>query len=258
MISRKASSPVNRPGRDRIGTISLLCLLGAATLIPVQTGQTATQRLETQLTLSSDQLRELDIDADEGDLLVTGSKSADTITVNATVTVKGDISDSDFNEFLNTWMDLDLYRHGRSAELIAKISAGSLITYQPRIDLEITMPAELDLVIKDGGGTLTVIDIESDIEIKDSSGKIVLQRIRGDVEIEDGAGSVEIADSFGDIELQDLTGWVRLTAVDGSMFINKTSGKIRIDGLTGDLVIEGDAELDIEAVNLGGRIQRPD
>ena len=226
-----------------------------AALLLISVAGTASEKLQKQLSIPADQLRELDIVADEGELRVTGSDTAEEITVSALITVKGDIGEREFTEFLDTWMDLDLYRHGRSAELIAKISAGSLVKYQPRIDLVIVMPASLDLVVKDAGGTLEVYGIEGDVRISDGSGKIILREVSGDIEIDDGAGSLEIAHSVGDIEVHDLTGWVRLTAVDGSVFLNKQSGRVRIDGLSGDLVLEGDAKLDIESVNHLGEIK---
>lgn len=243
----------NRP--THLAHSSAICV---ALMMISPAGSAASQKFEKQLTLPAEELRELDIVANEGELTIIGSPTADAITVVALVTVKGAIGDAEFAEFLDTWMDLDLYRHGRSGELISKISAGSLISYQPRIDLQITMPPRLNLVIKDTGGTIEVSNIDGSIRIKDGSGKIVLNGVSGDIEIDDGAGSLDVTDSVGDIEIHDQTGWVRLNAVDGSVFLDKQSGKVRIDGLSGDLVLEGDTSVEIESLNLGGEIRRQD
>lgn len=103
------------------------------------------------------------------------------------------------------------------------------------LDLEIELPQNIALEVKDSSGDATFRNIGA-MQLQDSS---------GDIEIEDAAGPLSIKDSSGDIEIAH---------VGNAVSIRDSSGDIEIDQLVGDLTIEADSSGDIRATNIDGTV----
>lgn len=121
------------------------------------------------------------------------------------------------------------------------------------MDLEIEVPQDLALDIKDSSGDMSVKDTAA-VEIKDSSGDIEVEGALGPVSISDSSGGIEIdgvngdvtieSDSSGDIEAEDITGSV--------LVMSDSSGDIEVSHVSGDFVVERDSSGDISAEDIGG------
>ena len=219
-------------------------------------GSSAATVREQQFSLPTNGLRELRVQADEGELTITGNKDIAEVRVRAIIRVRPSLGDQEFSDFLDNWVRLALDRHGRAAKLESTISAMSLAGYSPRIDLVVEMPRDLDLVVKDGQGVLKISGLHGEVDITDGSGKLFLKDIRGDVTIIDEAGGMEISQITGDVQIQDRTGSVSAEKIDGTVFLNKRSGPVSIDGLSGDLVIESKLRGELTIRNHAGKIIR--
>ncbi len=230
----------------------------AALGLLLASGSSAAAVREQQFNLPTSGLKTLRIRADEGKLTITGNEDLVEIRVHATIRVRASFSDKEFSEFLDASIRLALSRHGRAAELDSTISAMSVADYNPRIDLVVEMPRELDLMVIDGQGVLEISDVHGEVEINDGSGKLILKNIRGDVTIIDEAGSMEISQITGDVQIRDRTGSVRAEKIDGMLFLSKRSGPVSIDGLSGDLVIESELRGELDIRNHAGNIIRPE
>lgn len=126
------------------------------------------------------------------------------------------------------------------------------------IDVEVRMPAELALQLRDSSGDIEIAGVRKGIDLADSSGDIELRDVAGAVRISDTSGDIGVdgvegnvtidADSSGDVELRDVRGdaYVRNDS-SGDVKFRRVSGKARIDNdSSGDIVFDdigGDASV---------------
>ncbi|MCZ6560593.1 MAG: hypothetical protein O6931_06865 [Gammaproteobacteria bacterium] len=213
---------------------------------------------ERQFSLPANGLRELRIHADDGKLTVVGNTEIKEVWVRATIRVRPTLTDKEFSDFFDNWLRLTLNKHGRTAQLEATISPMAISEYQPRIDLVVDLPPEMDLIIVDGQGVVEISGMRSEVEVTDGSGKLLIRNIIGNVTIIDEAGSMEISDITGDLQIKDRTGSITAEKVDGTMFLDKRSGQVSIDGLSGDLIIESRLRGELDISDHAGKVIRPD
>jgi len=145
---------------------------------------------------------------------------------------------------------------------------GRLVVHVPErvpnywVDVTVTLPSSLDLVVDDGTGDLQIQDVAS-LVLDDATGDAVVERVAGDVDVDDGTGDLRISDLgghllvrddtgdlvvervLGDVDVDDGTGSTRITQVGGSVGI--------VDG-TGDIVVE-EVEGDVDIVDESGDIR---
>ncbi len=151
------------------------------------------------LALADDSIAQLYIDAGAGDLKITGKAGQLEITVIAKV----------FGEKLNEdEYVLSLQKDGDKARLIAQFNDN--IYNNQRIDLEISMPPTLALLVDDRSGDILIESISNGLTLNDRSGGIDLKGVVGDVNINDSSGDIHaknisgvviVADSSGDISI---------------------------------------------------------
>ena len=149
------------------------------------------------LALADDSIAQFYIDA--GDLKITGKAGQLEITVIAKV----------FGEKLNEdEYVLSLQKDGDKARLIAQFNDN--IYNNQRIDLEISMPPTLALLVDDRSGDILIESISNGLTLNDRSGGIDLKGVVGDVNINDSSGDIHaknisgvviVADSSGDISI---------------------------------------------------------
>lgn len=121
------------------------------------------------------------------------------------------------------------------------------------IDLEIDVPDDLALQIRDSSGDLEVEGI-GPVGIRDSSGDIELEDIGGSVELEDSSGDIEARRIAGDFTvISDSSGDIEGAYIEGSVQVeNDSSGDISFKDVTGDYIVGRDSSGDILAKTVGG------
>jgi hypothetical protein len=152
-----------------------------------------------------------------------------------------------FGESDYAYLDLEV-RVPAQLALVLKDSSGD-------IDIEDAGPLELtdssgDIHIRNAGGGLRITDTSGDIivdEVKgkvtvvsDSSGDIDLRRVHGDAKVlEDSSGDIEIADIGGNAEVgKDSSGDIRFSHITGSADVGRdSSGSIVADNVRGGFTV---------------------
>ena len=163
------------------------------------------------------------------------------------------------------------------------------------LDLALTVPARLALVVADTSGDIDVRGVAS-LVLADSSGDIEIDSIAGAVEVTDSSGGIEVrdvgslripadssgdiaarnvrgpveieVDSSGDITLEDIegdaiveqdsSGEIAFTRVRGSARVGRdSSGGIVADGIGGDFVVRHDGSGGIRHERVAGRVDVP-
>jgi len=104
----------------------------------------------------------------------------------------------------------------------------------PSIDLELLVPLNAIIDVKDSSG---------DIEIKKIASLSLLD-LSGDIFIKNVAGMVKVNDSSGDIQMHKI----------GSARVSDSSGSIQASKVQDDFVVEVDSSGDIEVDKVGGNV----
>lgn len=127
---------------------------------------------------------------------------------------------------------------------------GNHYTY---IDLELQVPANLDLDIRDSSGDIEIEDVAA-VNVKDSSGDITINRASGDLIVADSSGDIRMTEVGGDITvISDSSGDIRGRHIDGSVLVESdSSGDIRFTDVGKDMVVERDSSGDITVKSIGG------
>ena len=121
------------------------------------------------------------------------------------------------------------------------------------IDLQIQVPDDLALEVRDSSGDLSLENVAS-VRVQDSSGDIEISNVHGAVSVQDSSGDIDVdeidgdftvdADSSGDIYVEDVTGTV--------LVVKDSSGDIRATRVSNDVIVERDSSGDIRATDVGG------
>lgn len=221
-------------------------------------------------TIATDGVRRVSIEAGAGSLRVTGLAGATQVVARGKVCAGSEARAGDIS--------LDVSRRGDTIEVVVEVpeSRGWSWRDHASVDLTVTLPPSLAVLITDGSGDLEVRGVES-LELEDGSGNIDISDIAGDVTIEDGSGDLEVRgvggtvrldDGSGNIEVaeagavivkEDGSGDIRFEDVRGNVRIERDgSGNIRVRGVGGDLVVERDGSGDIDVAEVAGRVSTPD
>jgi DUF4097 and DUF4098 domain-containing protein YvlB len=142
------------------------------------------------------------------------------------------------------------------------------------IDLEITVPSDMALDVKDSSGDLTidhvgtlelqdssgameVTDVKGAVTIFDSSGEIELHGVEGDVSIQDSSGDMRVVDVFGDMTvISDSSGDIDARDIEGTVrIVADSSGGIDIRDVSKDVIVERDSSGDITVENIDGNFE---
>lgn len=224
----------------------------AVALVALTAGSSALAcdyRLEINEVLDVGSSDSLSIEAAAGDLEIVRSKSSDEVSIRGIVCA----SSKELQDAAS--LDIAGGSSARIAVVLPEMKSNWSWTGQTYVamDLELSVPADLPLKIRDssgdveisGTGPVDLTDSSGDIELNDIEGDIVLSDSSGDIDLRDITGDVTVGrDSSGDMEGRRITGNVRV--------VRDSSGDIRFREVSSNVVIEADSSGDIVAETVGG------
>lgn len=204
------------------------------------------------------------IHADSGSLNVEGTPGATQIVAAGTACT----SDEDFLPRIT----LTMRRSGSDLHVTAEIPDKTVVFgfFSARLDLGITLPAGLPVVINDDSGWMkvsnvgaTTIDDDSgaieirnvrgNLTIHDDSGAIDIDGVTGNVEVEDDSGELVVKNITGNVEIEDDSGSISVARIEGSLRIrNDDSGSITVQNVKRDVLIDDDGSGSIDVADIGG------
>ena len=225
------------------------------------------------LELDASGLSEIFIDAGAGAMVINGDESSDVIVVVATIVVDSD-DPEEAVKFIENRLHLELTSDGERAELMVGFNPGWGWGGEARVDLDVRIPARLDLEIDDGSGPVKIRDVTGSVRIDDGSGAIEVANSgavdiddgsgsislenTGAVKVDDGSGSITIVAAAGDVYVEDGSGTIDIQRVGGSVTVDDGSGDIQIDDVEQNLVIEEEGSGSLRYTNVRGSVQRND
>jgi hypothetical protein len=225
------------------------------------------------LELDASGLSEIFIDAGAGALVVNGDEGSNEIVVVATIVVDSN-DPGEAVEFIEKRLQLELTSDGDRAELTVGFNPGWGWGGEALVDLDVRIPARLDLEVDDGSGPVKIHDVTGSVRIDDGSGAIevvnsgavdiddgsgsISLENTGAVKIDDGSGSITIVAAAGDVYVEDGSGTIDIRRVGGSVTVDDGSGDIEIDDVEQNLVIEEEGSGSLRYTNVRGSVQRND
>ncbi|HUR83668.1 MAG TPA: hypothetical protein VM733_23135 [Thermoanaerobaculia bacterium] len=204
------------------------------------------------------------IHAGAGSLKVDGTPGATQIVASGQACTSDD-------DFLPR-MTLTLRRSGSDLHITTEIPERTVIFgfFSARLDLGVTLPAGLPVVIDDDSGwikvantgTLTIDDDSGAIEVRhvngnltihDDSGGIDVNTVAGNVIVEDDSGELSVKNVTGNVEIEDDSGAIIVANITGSLRIREDdSGSIMVQNVKRDVTIDDDGSGGIEVADIGG------
>jgi len=204
------------------------------------------------------------IHAESGSLAVDG-------TSGATQIVAGAVACTSEEDFLPR-MTLSLRKSGSDLHIDANIPEKTVLFgfFSARLDMSITLPAGLPVVIDDDSGAmrvsntgaLTIDDDSGSIDVRnvrgaltihDDSGSIDIDNVTGNVLIEDDSGEITIRNVHGNVEIEDDSGAISVARVEGSLRVREDdSGSIVVQNVRRDVTIDDDGSGSVDVTDIGG------
>jgi DUF4097 and DUF4098 domain-containing protein YvlB len=175
------------------------------------------QNLERTFTVQPN--GDLIVDADEGEIHVTGSDS-DVVTVQ--VTMRGDKDRLErykvaFNQEGNT-----VRIEGREGRKHFRMwQNGSL-----SVRYEIQVPKKFNLDLQTAGGDLVVRTVEGTVTGTTSGGNLDVSEVNGRVKLETSGGDIDIRNSQGDLSFNTSGGSIDGETIDGELSVVTSGGNI--------------------------------
>jgi len=226
------------------------------------------------LSLSAKGIDELEIDCGSGFLKVNGQKGLTEIKVEAEIVLEGK-SEKSAEEFIQKYLKLSLKKRGSRAVLISGFeSYRSLFSFSNKlINLTVSIPAEMDLDVDDGSGSISIediagalkiddgsgsmeiVNIKGNVDVDDGSGEIELEKITGDVSVDDGSGEILVEGVSGDVSVDDGSGSIIIRNIGGNVTVRDGSGSITIDGVEKDVYIPSDGSGSVRVNNVKGKVK---
>lgn len=178
--------------------------------------------------------------------------------MHATVLIDGAEGES-AREIISRFMEFSLERDGDEVRLVSVFDVEGL-NWRGRsgsIALEIVVPKGMELDIRDGSGSMRIVDTQADVRVEDGAGSLEVRHVGG-VDVKDGSGSIRIRDAWGDARIRDGSGSVTVARVAGSVVVEDRSGSIREEDVDGDFRVTGDGSGSVGFANVLGRVDVPE
>lgn len=123
---------------------------------------------------------------------------------------------------------------------------------QMTIDLELRVPAKLNLQVADSSGEASVKGVAS-LNMKDSSGELNIHNIAGDLELVDSSGEMKLSNIGGNAKVTDSSGAMSVENIKGDFVVEAdSSGDIDVKNVKNNVLIKRDSSGSIEVQNVGG------
>lgn len=108
--------------------------------------------------------------------------------------------------------------------------------------LELTIPSDLLIDLKTGGGNVTINnDLKDKVNIITGGGNISAKGIGGNASITTGGGNIKLADINGDVQISTAGGDIHVGSINGKADISTAGGSIKVGSVnsTADISTAG-------------------
>jgi DUF4097 and DUF4098 domain-containing protein YvlB len=236
--------------RSHVALPGLACLLLAAAARGDDCKIAADRTASSPLT----GIERIEIETQAGDLHVIGAPGATTAEARGKACASGD----DMLEGIT----LEMERADKVLRITAKTPGGSMLrmfgrSSYARLDLNITIPANLPVTLVDTSGDLEVASVAA-LDLKDDSGDILVHDIARDVAIDDDSGDLTVTNVKGNVTLKDKSGDIKVRNVGGTVEVTSDgSGDIDVQEVARGLIVRSDSSGELNFSGVRGNVEIP-
>jgi DUF4097 and DUF4098 domain-containing protein YvlB len=157
---------------------------------------------------------------------------------------------------------LQVERRDKVLRITATTPAGSVLRVfgrasYARLDVTVTIPANLPVKVTDTSGDLEVAGILS-LDLKDESGDILVHDIAEDVTIDDESGALTLMNVKGNVAITDTSGDIRVSRIGGTVDVpSDGSGDISADEIGHGLIVRSDSSGEVNFSRVRGSVEIP-
>ena len=133
---------------------------------------------------------------------------------------------------------VEIAQQGNEVRIAARIDGNTtgFMFSSDRIEVEVWLPRESDLVVDSGDGPVTVEDLAGRIELDTEDGPLTARGLRGDIVVRAADGRVRLDDLDGSLRLDTQDGHSEVRGRFDQVEVETADGGIEIDALTGSRV----------------------
>jgi hypothetical protein len=143
-------------------------------------------------------------------------------------------------------------RHDRRGETLrVETRAGRS---KGRVNLALTVPPRLEVLIDDGSGSVRVAGIEGAVSIEDGSGSISVENLGGDLSVKDGSGAITAEHVAGAVRIDDGRGSIAVRAACGDVTARDDSGSITVRDVDGRFHLASDSSGPVSTSGIRGGV----
>ncbi len=193
-------------------------------------------------TLPTQTGQKLDVDLYSGSVKITNNASND-------VTVK--IYGND-NAEENVTFDVTSNESGVIVKSDKKEGVKNLKNVNIRV--EIGVPANYNVKVKTGGGSVSLTALTGSVEVNTSGGSVSLGSITGDIDVSTAGGSISVEQNTGMLKLETAGGSIKAKKFEGSVDVSTAGGSIQLTGSNGKVegnTAAGSIHVDYTGKNYG-------
>ncbi|WP_096201146.1 hypothetical protein [Bacillus sp. FJAT-45350] len=227
----------------------------------------------TDYTLAADGIDILVMDLEKGDVEIFGEEGRAEIEVIASVVVVSD-TEAEAAAFRENNIQVSLDKEGTEALLSTSIYQGTETTNEARVHLEIYVPIDLHVELKQTAGHFYVENMNGNMKLNHSSGDIIMNSVVGNIAITDGSGKIALNDIVGELEVNNGSGQftlsnhignvnliagsgnIDISSVDGSVQVMSGTGAIVIDSIEKDVTIVQNSSGEVTVTNVKGTVNQ--
>jgi DUF4097 and DUF4098 domain-containing protein YvlB len=228
-------------------------VLASCLLSPAVMADSCRYSRDINFEVAADELARLDIEVGAGYLHINSDTGSNSVSVRATACAD---SERRLDE-----IDLTQTRRGNTLAITSEIgddwlSFNLFSANYAYLNVDISVPAGLQIDIDDGSGEITITHVLGDIRINDGSGEIRIEDLTGSVRLQDGSGDIYLNRISGSVQvLDDGSGDIRIETVGGNVSIDDDgSGDISVREVTGDFETGDTGSGDVNYSAVEGRV----
>ncbi len=181
---------------------------------------------------------ELMLETDLGSVEVTsGSNDA----VEISVFLEARTRDKDRAERMIEDFQIEFDQQGDNIEVVAEYDRQSSWNFwgskkdQLKVEFEIKVPEEYDLLIETRGGSIAIGSLNGDIRVTTSGGSLYFENIKGPIRGRTSGGSIELASCTGTVDVKTSGGSISIGHVSGDVDAHTSGGSISVEEALGSI-----------------------
>ncbi len=126
-------------------------------------------------------------------------------------------------------LQVQYVQQGNTLKITTSESDGIFLFNNRWVDLDITVPASMDLTVQGGSTDVNVSGVDGRIETHISSGDVTLDNVSGSLDLNNSSGDITVKNESGPLDAHTSSGDIKVDHAAKTMDLSTDSGDITVD-----------------------------